>query len=703
MKLELKIMLAAMGAVALATASSVAIVYHLSSSNRVTELRGKMSSIIAQSEQVASNMDDLYRSKAFDASGLLATAKSQATGKSLRESYQSTDLYKTIPIVASWKSVEASAEKNGFKFFTPASPGAAPRNAKNASSAEYAAVFDAFEKGATEYFGRDSKTGELVLARPVLLQGSCLSCHGDPAKSPTGDGKDILGFPMENMKMGELRGAFVLKADIGHDPIIMATMRSMVLGGLIVLGLVAVGFYYFNRHLIALPLNEAIEQIQQASSQTAAAAVEISRTSTSLAEGASGQAASLEETSASLEEVASMTKRNAENSHQATELAKQARHAAENGATDMRQMNAAMDAIKSSSDDIAKIIKTIDEIAFQTNILALNAAVEAARAGEAGMGFAVVAEEVRSLAQRSATAAKETSAKIEGAIQRTGQGVALSGKVAEALNTIVARARQVDELAAEVASASNEQSQGISQVNLAVGEMDRVTQTNAAASEQSASAAEQLKTQAATLHQAVARLTWIVSGEAQDESQAHTSAAASRRTVSRHSARPAARATAPKAPAAADDDALVKWDPSTMATGIDEVDDEHQELIAMINRLHKACLNGTGKAELREMMNFLAGYVQTHFAHEEEVMAREHCPAEAKNKIAHQKFLETFTKLMAEFEAKGATTSVLVDLKRLVADWLTNHICTIDMQLYRGARNGRANGNGKPHPLSTAF
>jgi methyl-accepting chemotaxis protein len=262
-------------------------------------------------------------------------------------------------------------------------------------------------------------------------------------------------------------------------------------------------------------LNRVAGSLNDGSNQVSNAAAQVSASSQSLAEGSSEQAASLEETSSSLEEMSSMTKRNAENAQKANDLAKQARSAADKGVGDMQAMSAAMDAIKVSSDDIAKIIKTIDEIAFQTNILALNAAVEAARAGEAGMGFAVVADEVRNLAQRSAQAAKETAAKIEGAISKTGQGVEINRKVAETLNEIVTKARQVDELAAEVANASHEQTQGITQINTAVGQMDKVTQSNAASAEESAAAAQELNAQAETMKQSVAELLQLVGGNHQ--------------------------------------------------------------------------------------------------------------------------------------------------------------------------------------------
>ncbi len=253
-------------------------------------------------------------------------------------------------------------------------------------------------------------------------------------------------------------------------------------------------------------------QLADGSAQVASAAGQVSSSSQSLADGASRQAAALEETSASLEEISSMTKRNADSAAQAKSLSNQTRSAAETGATDVQSMNSAMDAIKTSSGNIAKIIKTIDEIAFQTNILALNAAVEAARAGEAGAGFAVVAEEVRALAQRSATAAKETAEKIEDAINKSEHGATISGKVAESLNEIVDKARKVDSLVGEIAQASQEQSQGITQVLGAVGQMDKITQGNAANAEEGAAAAEELSGQARMMDDAVRELKQLVGG-----------------------------------------------------------------------------------------------------------------------------------------------------------------------------------------------
>jgi DNA repair exonuclease SbcCD ATPase subunit len=266
--------------------------------------------------------------------------------------------------------------------------------------------------------------------------------------------------------------------------------------------------------LIVRGINRALtvtsEALTQGSLQVATASNQVSAASQSLAEGSSEQAASLEEISSSLEELSSTTKHNATNAGSAKISADQARSAAEQGSSEMQKMQSAMEAIRQSSSDIAKILKTIDEIAFQTNILALNAAVEAARAGEAGAGFAVVADEVRNLAQRCAVAAKETAEKITDASTRSEQGVDLSTQVAACLAQILEKARQVDALVADVATASNEQSKGIDQINTAVSQLDKVTQSNAANAEETASASEELNAQSEELRASAVQLAALV-------------------------------------------------------------------------------------------------------------------------------------------------------------------------------------------------
>ncbi|MBL9134816.1 MAG: methyl-accepting chemotaxis protein [Verrucomicrobiales bacterium] len=288
-----------------------------------------------------------------------------------------------------------------------------------------------------------------------------------------------------------------------RNGILIAGLTVSVLASLLALAVI---------RSVIVPIHQVAGSLQEGAKQAAAAAAQVSSASHTLAEGASEQAASIEETSASLQEMSSNTQRNQRSTAHATDLAKETRAAAEAGATDMGAMTQAIADIKNSSDDIAKIIQDIDEIAFQTNILALNAAVEAARAGEAGMGFAVVADEVRSLAQRSAQSAKETSQKIEAAIASTSRGVAISDKVAGALGSIVEKVRQLDRLINEVASASRDQNQGIQQVTAAVSQMDKVTQANAASAEESASAAEELRAQAHSVNHAVLDLVAIVEG-----------------------------------------------------------------------------------------------------------------------------------------------------------------------------------------------
>jgi methyl-accepting chemotaxis protein len=264
---------------------------------------------------------------------------------------------------------------------------------------------------------------------------------------------------------------------------------------------------------IASALSRVIATLTEGSSRIGEASSELGEGSQVLAEGVSAQASALEETSAALEEMSAGTRHNSQGARQANSMAEDAKRAVEGSLERMQRMGTAIDRIKNSSLETAKILKTIDEIAFQTNLLALNAAVEAARAGEAGKGFAVVAEEVRNLAQRSAEAAKSTSALIEESKRNAENGVAVSAEAAESLANIVEQVRKLAGIIGEVAAATEEQAKGIGQIGSSVTQIDQVTQANAASAENSAAAGQELLQQVGGLRQAIEVLAVLVHGQ----------------------------------------------------------------------------------------------------------------------------------------------------------------------------------------------
>ena len=307
-----------------------------------------------------------------------------------------------------------------------------------------------------------------------------------------------------NAKYGEAAGAASEKAMSLANTLTTVFALAGIFLGILLSWVVVKGV---SRVLIRIS-----SAMDDGSYQVASAANQVSASSQSLAEGSSEQASSLEETSSSLEEMASMSKHNAEHTGKCKAWMDEARIIVGNVDKLLNETTGSIQDIGRSSEATGKVVKTIEEIAFQTNILALNAAVEAARAGEAGMGFAVVADEVRNLAQRCAQAAKETSLLIENASSAAGKGAQLTVATQEAFKKNIEIAMKIGSAIDEIATAVKEQTEGITQINVAVGQMDQVTQSNAATAEETAAAAEELNSQASCMKNSVNELLQLVAG-----------------------------------------------------------------------------------------------------------------------------------------------------------------------------------------------
>lgn len=469
------------------------------------------------------------------------------------------EILNQVPIYAGMEigRQNAASDKYQFRVFSNE-----PRRRENAATTEETAIFKKFEND-PELKELIVKEGKLItMFRPVRLSKAqgCMVCHGDPQTSPWGNGRDILGFQMENWSDGKLHGVFAITQN-KDEVTAAATMGQVITPESLLILAIAAGALFavvVSSLLISSPLQllgQVAESLSKASHQVNETSQHIATSAQNLSQATTEQAAALQETSSSIEEMSSMVSRNSENAKGTSETASDSRQKAEQGREVVEQMMRSMDEINQSNTDIMSQIdqsnremneivsvireigektKVINDIVFQTKLLSFNASVEAARAGEHGKGFAVVAEEVGSLAQMSGTAAKEISDMLEGSIRKvesiatntktqveqlikTGRdkvenGTDIARQCGQVLNEIVENISTVNQMAEEIATASQEQAAGVRELTKAMQQMDQVTQLNASTSEQSADSASHLAEQARALNEAVERLATTIEG-----------------------------------------------------------------------------------------------------------------------------------------------------------------------------------------------
>jgi len=452
--------------------------------------------IVLTAESTRIEMEDKWKLGVFD----IEQARNYANADEKKK------LLAMIPVVTAWQAAEKKAAELGYKFKTPKFQPRNPENQPDEIEAEVLKMFMNSDK--KEHFMIDEASNTIRYFRPVVLSETCLYCHGDPAKSQefwgNDKGLDATGVKMENWRVGEVHGAFevIQSLDSADEEIASLVTQTLMI---LVLSIIVIVIIYSMavKVWVERPVLASVENLSEGSDQVASASGQVSGSSQQLAEGAQEQAASVEEITSSLAEIKSTTEQNSQNAREADLLAKSADESAKIGYEHIIQLNKSMENINDSSRKISNIIKTIDEIAFQTNLLALNAAVEAARAGEHGLGFAVVAEEVRNLAQRSAEAARDTANIIESSIEEVKKGNEIAEETNKSFEDILDKVKKTGDIIGEIAIASKEQSGGINQLSEAMNQVDSVTQVMASSSEESAAASEQLSAQAANMQDSV--------------------------------------------------------------------------------------------------------------------------------------------------------------------------------------------------------
>ncbi|MEL6712845.1 MAG: methyl-accepting chemotaxis protein [Planctomycetota bacterium] len=516
--------------------------------SRVMEaLTDRSTTLLSSADAALAHSNELHDRGTFATEELLAEAREIAARGG---DYSTARMFPTIPVVAAWAQTEVTAEAEGITFKVVATE---PRNPENDPARSEDGTFRRqllgdlevqVARGGDRTIQRvNEETNTFHVMRAMTLTASCLECHGAPSTSPTGDGKDLLGFRMEDMSVGDMRGAFEVQVPLDA---LDAELAGFVLHGVrfalpaALLGLALVLFALFRGVLrpvdrlcdkietivetsdltqrsdiegedeigragiafdgLVDQLDHIVREVQGSAERIARASSSIEAGNGALATSVTEQAASMGSLAASSEELESLTRSNAESAENACSLSQNTQRLSAEMRSSVTELDAGIRALAEATTESAQVVSTIESIAFQTNLLALNAAVEAARAGESGQGFAVVAEEVRSLAQRSAEAAKSTADRMRTSVDSATHGVQLSEQVTGLIGEIDDITGKALASVESISQACNEQAVGIGSINQHLAEADERTQSNAASSEESLATSVELRDEVSRLH-----------------------------------------------------------------------------------------------------------------------------------------------------------------------------------------------------------
>jgi len=446
----------------------------------------------------------------------------------------------------------------------------------------------------------------------------------------------------------------VAKTINGHVDQLLYTIGFVCLAALVI----TCGLTLALGRWIGRELEEVSAQLEAGANNAAVATDNVISATQHLARSQTTQAFAQEEAIAALADLSKQHEERGVIVAEARQLAHSTYEAAQTSSSSMQRLETTLGELKASGAETARIVNVIDEIAFQTNLLALNAAIEAARAGEAGAGFAVVADEVRALAKRSAEAARQTRDRIEDSVRRSTAGADTGHAVSEALTGMAKIAQESQSRVSALVEASQRETAAVETVGAALNRAIEITRENEATGESVNAAASVLRAEEAKERCAILGIQHLIAGNTAEVGVIETKNE-------------------------------LRFDPLTMGTGVETIDQQHRELIDVINRVERAATAGHSAEELKPQLDFLANYVIKHFQHEEGVMETHRCPASRKNKDAHRKLVEAYTTWRADYEAKGCPSSMVVELHQFLTKWLIGHICGIDGCL-KNCRKGQA-------------